>query len=65
MQVKLDAFKRELQEESERFAALVDNAFAPDFKSSLIGSVELARASGVKEEDILKTVDEIDDFFLN
>ena len=65
MQVKLDAFKRELQEESERFDALVDNAFAPDFRSSLIGSVELARAAGVKEGEILKSVDEIDDFFLS
>lgn len=65
MQVKLDAFKRELQEESERFNALVNHAFDPDFRSSLMGSVELARAAGVDEEEILKTVDEIDDFFLS
>ena len=65
MQVKLDAFKRELEEESERFNALVAHAFDPDFRSSLMGSVELARAAGVKEDEILKTVDEVDDFFLS
>ena len=65
MQVKFDAFKRELQEESDKFNALIDAAFDPDFRSSLIGSVELARATGVNEEEILKTVEDIDDFFLN
>ena len=65
MQVKFNAFKRELQEGSDRFTELVEHAFDPDFRSSLIGSVELARATGVEEEEILKTVDEIDDFFLS
>ena len=65
MQVKFDAFKRELQEESNRFNTLVADAFDPDYRKSLIGSVELARAAGVKEDEILKTVDDIDDFFLN
>lgn len=65
MQIKLDAFKRELEEEAERFNALVAHAFDPDFRSSLMGSVELARTAGVREDEILKTVDDVDDFFLN
>ena len=65
MQIKLDAFKRELEEETEKFNALVARAFDPDFRSSFMGSVELARAAGVREDEILKTMDDIDDFFLS
>ena len=65
LEIKFNAFKSELQEESERFNALIDNAFDPDFRDTLKGSVELARAAGVKEEEILQSVDDIDDFFLN
>ena len=64
LKVRFDAFKRELQEESERFNELVNNAFDSDFRDALMGSVELARTAGVKEEEILKTVDDIDEFFL-
>lgn len=64
LQVKLDAFKRELQEESDRFNNLLNNAFDVDIRAALSGSIELARAAGVKEEEILKTADDIDDFFM-
>ena len=43
---------------------LIENAFAPDFRNELISSVELARAAGVKEEEILNTQEDIDEFFL-
>ena len=65
LEIKFNAFKRELQEESDRFIVLVENAFDTDIRDALSGSVELARTTGVKEEEILKSVDDIDDFFLN
>lgn len=65
MQVKFEAFKRELKEESDRFSALVANAFDPNFRNSLMGSVELVRTTGVREDEILKSVDDIDNFFLS
>ena len=65
LEIKFNAFKRELQEESDRFIVLVENAFDTDIRDALSGSVELAKATGVKEEEILKSVDDIDDFFLN
>lgn len=65
LQVKLNAFKRELEEKTEYFNLLMTRAFDSDFRESLKGSVELARASGVKEEEILHDVEEIDDYFLN
>lgn len=55
----------ELQDRKEEFTALTENAFADDFRNRLRGSVKLAADAGVKEEDILHSADEIDDFFLN
>ena len=64
LQAKLDAFNAELAEEADIFNSLVNRAFDPDFKEALMGSVELARAAGVEEDEILSSVEEIDDFFL-
>lgn len=64
LQVKLNAYKKELEEEAEQFNLLLEKAFDGDFRKTLMGSVELARATGVKEEEILHTTDEIDAFFL-
>lgn len=64
MEVKFNAFKAELQAESDKFNALIKDAFDSNFRSALMGSVELARATGVDESKILKTTEDIDDFFL-
>lgn len=61
---KFEAYKAELDAESNQFMALVDNAFDPQFRASLHASVELARAAGVKEDEILKTVENVDEFFM-
>lgn len=42
---------------------LVENAFDPDFANTLKNSVALARAAGVHEDEILDSIDKIDDFF--
>ncbi len=65
LQMKIDAYKKELEEEAAQFNLLLDKAFDADFREALVGSVELARASGVKEEEILHTADEVDAFFLD
>ena len=39
-------------------------AFDTDIRSAFEGSVELAREAGVREEEILKSVDDLDDYFL-
>lgn len=56
----LDAMKKE----TERFYLLVDHAFDPDFRETFLQSIALAKAVGVREENILQTEAEIDDFFL-
>ena len=44
---------------------LVDNAFAPNFRDAFLHSVLLAKAVGVKEEEILVSTEDIDSFFLD
>ena len=65
LEKKYAAYLEDLQKESEKFCALIDNAFAPDFREAFLHSVRLAKAVGVKEEEILSTADDIDFFFLD
>ena len=65
LEAKLESFKAELQADADQFNHLIENAFAPDFRNDLISSVELARAAGVAEEEILTTQEDIDSFFLD
>ena len=55
----------ELEKYSEYFGILVRNAFDCDFRKALTGSVELARELGLSEGEILKSTEDIDDYFLS
>ena len=65
LSAKFDAYKAELQADSDRFNELISKAFEPDFSSSLRNSVELAKAAGVPQKEILDSVESIDSFFLD
>ena len=60
-----DAFRAELAEQAERFNQLIEQAFSSNIRESLMQSAELARAAGVREEDILTSVEDIDAFFMD
>ena len=60
-----DAFRAELAEQAERFNQLIEQAFSSNIRESLMQSAELARAAGVREEDILTSVKDIDAFFMD
>ena len=64
LQQQYDAFILELQENAAQFQTLIDKAFSPDIRCTLQNSAELAQATGVKKEDILKSIEEVDSFFL-
>ena len=64
LEERFDQFKKDLQEEIDRFNTVINNAFDTDIRSAFSGSVELAHEAGVREEEILKNVDDIDDYFL-
>lgn len=59
------AYLSELEAQSKQFYALVDHAFAPDFRTAFLHSILLAEAAGVKEPEILSSTDDIDLFFLD
>lgn len=48
----------------ESFEEIMKQAFSEDPKEAFEGSIKLARYSGVPEDDILKSKEEIDRFFL-
>lgn len=61
--LEYEKYKKELDERTSQFAELIDNAFSPDMRNALRNSVQLARAAGISEEEILKNEEEIDDYF--
>ena len=63
LQRQYDAFIQELQENAAQFRSLIDKAFSPDIQEVLMHSSALARAAGVKEEELLKSIEEVDLFF--
>ena len=65
LSAKFEAYKAELKADSDRFNELISKAFDPDFSSSLKNSVELAKAAGVPQEEILDSTEKIDSFFLD
>ena len=63
LQKEYEAYLDEVKKHAERFGSLVENAFTLDLHEALIESAELARASGVKEEELLTSIEDIDDYF--
>lgn len=59
-----EEFIKELNEQTAQFEILIDKAFDQNFGELLINSVNLARAAGVDESEILKTTEDIDAFFM-
>ena len=57
-------FIEELEKQASQFYVLIDNAFVPDFRDAFLKSILLAKAAGVEEDEILKSVEEIDEFFM-
>lgn len=65
LQLQYEAYLSELWENAERFQGLLDHAFSADIRESLMHSAVLARASGVAENEILVSVDDVDAFFMD
>lgn len=65
LEQKYAAYLEDLQKEAQQFYTLIDNAFAPNFRDAFLHSILLAKAAGVKEEEILSSPEDIDSFFLD
>ena len=65
LEAKWKKYTDELQMYSGKFQELIDAAFTENIHEALVNSATLARAAGVREEEILITEEDIDDFFLD
>ena len=63
LQKEYEAYLAEVKGNTDRFRALIDDAFSADIHESLKQSVALGKAAGVKEEELLASLEDIDDFF--
>lgn len=62
---KYAEYLSELEEQSKQFYTLIDQAFAPDFRTAFLHSILLAETAGVRKEEILSSAEDIDAFFLD
>ena len=63
LKTEFEVYLEEVRKNAERFQTLVEDAFSCDLHEALIQSAELARAAGAKEEELLTSIEEIDDYF--
>lgn len=64
LDIQLASYRRTIEADADQFMNLIDNAFDPGVMDRFAGSAALARAAGVPEDQILKTVDDVDAFFM-
>lgn len=65
LQQEYDRYIANVHAEADRFQSLIDKAFSPDLHESLLQSAALARVAGVKESELLTSVQDIDSFFMD
>ena len=65
LQKEYEEYLEAVQVQAEAFRKLIDNAFSPGVGEELLKSAALARAAGVKEEELLETVEDVDHYFLD
>ncbi|MDC7278090.1 hypothetical protein NXH64_01110 [Butyrivibrio fibrisolvens] len=63
LEQKLSDYNKALKQKQEEFNRLIEDAYSPDIMNRLKSSVSVARNVGVDEEEILDSVDKVDDFF--
>ena len=63
LQKEFEAYLEEVEKNAKRFQTMVQDAFMLDLHEALLQSAELAREAGVKEEELLTSIEEIDDYF--
>ncbi len=55
----------QINQAMKEFFFILEDAFAIDCVQALEGSVQLVRDVGVCEDDILKSITDVDDYILN
>ena len=64
LQLMLERYTAEVEENHRAIMSLMDAAFSDDPEEAHRGSLALAEALGVPEEERLETIEDIDAFFM-
>ncbi len=64
LKCEYEKYLEEVNEHARRFQGLIENAFSSNLHEALVQSAALAREAGVKEEEILGSVEDVDAFFM-
>lgn len=64
LEKQYEAYISDVETSAKEFETLIDNTFSKDFRCKLRSSTNLARKAGVKEERILTSVQQIDNYFM-
>jgi hypothetical protein len=62
---QFDVYMKKIEEVNRHVNALIRQAFDPGFSKTLKHSAELAIAAGVDQDEVLKTEQDVDDFFMS
>lgn len=65
LQKQYAEYLSELEAQSKQFYSLIDHAFDSDFRTAFLHSILLAEAAGVKESEVLSSIEDINSFFLS
>ncbi|SHM39530.1 hypothetical protein [Ruminococcus flavefaciens] len=65
LDVQYKLYVEQLNEAMKEYFLILEDAFAVDCVQAFDGSIQLARYIGVSENDILNTIEDIDDYFLS
>lgn len=65
LQREYDAYLAAVRDNAERFQSLVDQAFTVNLHDSLLQTAALAQEAGVKEEELLTTMEDVGAFFMD
>lgn len=64
LEAKFKDYIKELEAQTSQIDKAIEKAFSSDFQSTLKNTVELAKATGVRDNKILDSIDKVDAFFL-
>ena len=63
-EVKVEMLTKQVEHAEKAFEEVMNQAFSKDPEEAFQGSIKLARTNGVPEDQILKSKEDIDRFFL-
>lgn len=65
LEEKYKCYLADLDKQTARCRSFIEQAFSANYREAFLKSMMLAQVTGAEESQILKNIEEIDDFFLD